>query len=198
MNYQELLERVLKGVDRQAYAVPTQHVDPDQRAAGAEFEAALADPSFDPETVKALVLRLHAQGRLDRVLTLSCLSSLAAHPRVGDHSEAARLAGEQEMAALDLGGPYLDLNLSAVDRHRGVLAFLRGHYEVALDYFSRALERHRSGENLGNVLCTLLRLGEEDEARDLLTRIRTAFPNDVVTDLEIMIQRDPDLALLRH
>jgi tetratricopeptide (TPR) repeat protein len=106
--------------------------------------------------------------------------------------------GEQEFAALELGGPRLQDNLASVDRHRGVLAFLRGHYEVALDYFARALERQRSSENLQNILCTLIRLGDEGDARDLLNRIRGAFPVDLVLALEHAIQHDPDLALLRE
>ena len=130
-------------------------------------------------------------------MMLSALHVVACHPRVADWEEAARLVGEQEFAALELGGPRLQDNLASVDRHRGVLAFLRGHYDVALDYFARALERQRSPENLQNVLCTLIRLGDEDDARDLLTRVRAAFPQDIVTALNHSIENDPDLALLR-
>ena len=96
-----------------------------------------------------------------------------------------------------MGGPRLQDNLASVDRHRGVLAFLRGHYEVALDYFSRTLERQRSAENLQNILCTLLKLDEEDEAAALLAQIRRSFPSELVDAIDRSIETDPDLALLR-
>ncbi|MFT6373565.1 MAG: pentatricopeptide repeat protein [bacterium] len=107
------------------------------------------------------------------------------------------MAGEQELAALDHGGPFKETNLAAVDRHRGVVAYLRGHYDNALDHFSRALERQRSAENLGNVLCALVRLGEIDEARSLFAQIRATLPQALVTELIAMVNQDPDLALLR-
>ena len=96
-----------------------------------------------------------------------------------------------------LGGPNLADNLASVDRHRGVLAFLLGQYEVAIDHFTRAFERQRSPGNLANVLATLLRLGDEDEARELLDQVQRAFEDDFVDALSDMIERDPDLALLR-
>jgi tetratricopeptide (TPR) repeat protein len=131
------------------------------------------------------------------VMMLSALHVVAAHPSVADWSEAARLAGEQEQAAMELGGPRLQTNLASVDRHRGVVAFLQGHFEIALDYFSRAFERQHNAENLGNVLCCLLALGDTDDARDLLGRVRRSFPEALTSELEDRILRDPDLALLR-
>jgi len=77
------------------------------------------------------------------------------------------------------------------------VAFLRGHAVVALDYFSRALERERTAENLGNVLCAMLRLGQIDEAGDLLLQIRVCYPASTVRALNDMILHDADLALLR-
>ena len=130
-------------------------------------------------------------------LALSALHVVACHPAVGEWEEAARLAGEQELAALELGGPRLEVNLASVDRHRGVLAFLRGHYDMALDHFARALERHRSPENFTNVLATLIRLGEEREALALLNQARRSFPSDFVAVVERSVANDPDLALIR-
>ena len=71
------------------------------------------------------------------------------------------------------------------------------HYELALDYLSRAFERQHNAENLGNVLCTLIRLGEEEEARELLASVRSAFPQEFIRELESRIQADPDLSVLR-
>jgi hypothetical protein len=139
----------------------------------------------------------NAAGRIDRVMMLSALHVIACHPSVADWEEAARLVGEQELAALELGGPNLEANLASVDRHRGVLAFLRKHYAVALDYFARALERQRSAENFTNVLCTLIRLGEEDEARTLLRQARRAFPPHLAAEIDRNVESDPDLSLLR-
>jgi tetratricopeptide (TPR) repeat protein len=197
IDFDTLFGRILETVDAEAYLTPTDHVDGDARAVLDEVRSALGTPGFDPDRVRALVHTRFEQGRIDRVHKLSALHVVACHPRVADWEEAARLAGEQELAALERGGPHLQANLASVDRHRGVLAFLRGHYEVALEYFTRALERQRTAENLSNILCTLLRLHEEDEAWSLLRQVRSSFPQPLVTQIDHTIQVDPDLALLR-
>ena len=96
-----------------------------------------------------------------------------------------------------LGGPRLPDNLASVDRHRGVLAFLQGHFGIALDYFSRAFERQHTAGNLANVLAALLRLGDTDEARELLDQVRSALNPLLISGLNELIDQDPDLALLR-
>lgn len=197
MNLRALLDQILQTVDAQAYRTPADHVDPRQRETLAEVARQIGAPDFDPAATRAFIEARHAAGRLDRVHYLSALHVVAASPRVADWALAARLAGEQELAALELGGPNLQANLASVDRHRGVLAYLRGHYETALDYFSRALERQRTAENLGNVLCALVRLGELDEARALYAQIRSTLPVHVVRDLDAMVAEDPDLATIR-
>jgi hypothetical protein len=197
LNLQALYSRILQAVDAASYLIPTEHVDPAQRPALDEIRRLLHAPDFDVDLVRARIHRLHAEGRVDRVHLLSALHVVAAHPKVKDWAEAGRLAGEQEVAALDLGGPYLEANLASVDRHRGVLSFLRGHYGVALDHFTRALERQRTPENIGNVLATLLRMGDVSEAESILAQVRTTLPADLVLDLDRRIDADPDLALLR-
>lgn len=194
IDYQALLDRILDAVDQRAYFTPTAHLGAGRLPV---FEELLARPDFDPDEARAYVHREHAAGRVDRVVLLSALHAIACHPAVAEWEEAARLVGEQELAALELGGPRLQQNLASVDRHRGVLAFLRGHFEVALDYFARAFERERSAENLTNILCTMLRLGEEEEAWDLLREVRRAFPPALVEEIDRNIDTDPDLALLR-
>jgi len=198
MNLESLFDRLLQAVDEQAYLTPSAHQDPVQQQALAEIGAALQMPGFHAEHVRTLIRRMQREGRIDRVMTLSALHVVAAHPSVADWAEAARLAGEQEQAALELGGPALQANLASADRHRGVMSFLQGHHEVALDYFSRAFERQHSAENLGNVLCCMIALGELDDARELLCRVRRSFPAPLVSELLGRIQRDPDLALLRE
>lgn len=197
LDYQALIARITDAVDREAYFTPTAHLDASQRAVLAEAERRMARPGFDAEGVRAWLRAEHAAGRIDRVHLLSALHVVACHPGVADWEEAARLVGEQELAALELGGPRLQDHLASVDRHRGVLAFLRGHYEVALDYFARALERQRTAENFTNVLCTLIRLGDEDEATDLLRHGRRSFPPAMIAEIDRNIAHDPDLALLR-
>lgn len=197
LDYQALIDRITQVVDERAYFTPASHVEGTQRAVLGLVERKMAREDFDPEQVRLYLRDEHAAGRIDRVLLLSALHVLACHPKVADWEEAARLVGEQELAALDLGGPNLDANLASVDRHRGVLAFLRHHYEVALDYFARALERQRTAENFTNVLATLLRLGEEDEAQSLLRQARRAFPPNLVAEIDRNVDHDPDLSLLR-
>lgn len=197
MDHRKLFERILSAVDTDAYLPLADAVDPSQRAAMEQIQQALQAVDLDPVSTRSLVHRLHADGRIDAVMKHSALHVIAAHPRVKDYADANRQVAEQEFAALALGGPGLDGNLASVDRHRGVLAFLMGRYEVALDYFSRTFERQRSAGNLANVLATLIRLGDEAEARDLLDQVRGSLPRPLVDQIDQMIEQDPDLALLR-
>lgn len=196
LDYQAILARILESVDQKAYLTPSSHIDPRQRAAMSEIESAIQASSFEAGAVRAMIRRFHQEGRIDRVLMLSALHVVAAHPEVADYAEAARLAGEQEVAAMELGGPNLATNLAAVDRHRGVIAWLTRHPAIALDHFSRALERQHTVENLGNVLCALIAIGEIEEAEGLVGRVRSQYPASFVQELDRRIQRDPDLSLL--
>lgn len=197
MNYDALYDRILRKVDQGAYLAYADAVPEDQQAAMAELGAYIQSPGFDPATGRELAHRFHRDGRIDRMMHLSALHVIAASPAVGDYSLAARLIAEKEMEALAQGGPLLQQRLASVDRHRGALAFLTGQYEVALDYFSRAFERQRSPGNLGNVLAALIRLGDTDDARELLAEVRRGLPSTLVSALDDMIRVDADLALLR-
>lgn len=198
MDHERLFARIMQAVDVRAYRTPADAADPAQRAALQEVAEKLGDPTTDVEDLRAFVRQLHRDGRLDRVHMLSALGVIAAHPRVKDYAEAARLAGEQEFATLSLGGPHREHHLASVDRHRGVLAFLTGHAEIALDHFTRALERQRSAENLGNVLACLLRLGEFEEAEAIYAQVQQSVDDSTVRTLQRAIDEDPDLALLRQ
>ena len=197
MNYETLYDRILRRVDQGAYLAYADAVPKSQQAPMAEIGAYIQSPGFSPATARALAKRFHAQGRIDRIMYLSALHVIAMSPSVKDYTEAARLIAEKEVEAMNIGGPDLQVHLASVDRHRGAIAFLNGNYDVALDYFSRAFERQRSAGNLGNVLAALIRLGDVDEARELLGRIRQGLPARIVTTLDEMIELDPDLALLR-
>ena len=197
MDYNALFERILGQVDQAAYMPLADAVEPHQREAMSEIERQIRDPAVSAKTTERLIHRLHDNGRIDRVNMTSALHVLAASPKVGDFDLAARHVAEQEMAALALGGPRLEYNLASVDRHRGVLAFLQGRFAVALDYFSRAFERQHTAGNVSNVLATLIRLGDVDEARALLAQMRSAFADEFVDALNVMIAQDPDLAMLR-
>jgi len=197
VNYEALYERILRRVDHGAYLAYADAVPDAQQAPMAEIGAYIQSPGFLPGTGRELARRFHAEGRIDRIMYLSALQVIAMSPAVGDYAEAARLLAEKELAAITVGGPDLQLHLASVDRHRGAIAFLKGSYDVALDYFSRAFERQRSAGNLGNVLAALVRLGDVDEARSLLSRIRSGLPDTIVDALNDMIQIDTDLALLR-
>lgn len=197
MDYNALFDRILGQVDQAAYMPLADAVDPEQHAAMKQIEAMIRDPAAGATDTERLIRRLHADGQIDRVHMLSAQHVLAASPKVGDFDAAAKHAAEQEMAAMAQGGPRLSANLASVDRHRGVIAFLQGHFGVALDYFSRAFERQHSAGNLSNVLACLLRLGDIDEARDLLHQVRSSLSSQLVADLNERINTDPDLALLR-
>lgn len=197
MNYDALFDRILHVVDQEAYLPLADVVEPRQQQAMSEIEQAMRKPGWDPSDVRGLIERLHRHGRIDEVMKLSALHVVAASPKVRDYAEAARLVAQQEMAAMTLGGPHLGHNLASVERHRGVLAFMMQRYDVALDYFSRAFERQHTAGNLSNVLATLLRLGDVEDARDLYRQVGSSLPKALVADLEHIISSDPDLALLR-
>jgi hypothetical protein len=197
MDYRSILDRILQTVDEEAYVTPLRRIGGEEGLAVGLVRESMRQQGWDPEQVRSLIQRLESEGRMRRVTALSALHIVAAHPKVANWAEAARLAGEQELAALEEGGPDLNHNLASVDRHRGVIAFQRGFYENALDNFGRALERERSAANLGNILSTLIRLREETEARSLLIQIRASYPPALVEELDTYIQQDHDLALLR-
>jgi hypothetical protein len=74
---------------------------------------------------------------------------------------------------------------------------LQGHYGIALDYFSRAFERQHTSGNLANVLAALIRVGDLDEAKELLIQVRGALNPHLISSLNEMIEQDPDLSLLQ-
>ena len=197
MDYAELFERILGQVDHKAYLPLADVVDPHQKEGMRKIENAIRDPDETPEDCEETIRQLHARGEIDVVHMLSALHVLAASPKVNDLRLAAQYATEQEMAALEIGGPRLQYNLASVERHRGVLAYLQSHYDVALDYFSRAFERQHSAGNLSNVLATLVRLGDVSEARKLAAQVRRSLSSELIADLNHIIAQDPDLALLR-
>ncbi len=198
MDYEALLDRILRRVDAEAYLALADQVDPSQRAALEEIGRALAAPVVDADALCRRVRELHALGRIDEVNLHSALHVIEAHPAVGRLDRAAEHVARQEMAAIRAGGPRLQANLASVERHRGVIAWQQGQVDIALDYFSRAFERQRSAGNLSNVLACLLRMDDLAAARDLLAQVRTAFPPAMIASLDGMIAADPDLAPLRQ
>ena len=197
MDYRRVLDQIRSTVRRGSYLVPASAPAGPQREVLAGIAQAIADPSRDPDSLRRRIHQLHAAGRIDRVMMLSALGVLAASPRVRDYAEAARLAGQQELAALEQGGPDKEAYLASADRHRGVLAYLLGRYDVALDWFGRALAKERSAENLGNVLAALVRLGDLPAARELRDGAVTHFPEEVAEQLAQRIAHDEDLVRLR-
>jgi len=196
MPYELIIDRLHRAVRTgQDYLAPVDRVPLQARAAASEVMALLEEQGA--EAARQRTDQLHAEGRLDAVTRLSALQVIAASPGVRDLAEASRLANQQEFVALQEGGPALQDRLASADRHRGVVAFLMGRYEVALDWFTHAFERQRSAENVGNVLAALLALGDRREAAELLHTVRSRFPRDFARDLESRLQSDADLSELR-
>ena len=197
MDYTALFERILGQVDQQAYLPLADVVDPKQKDGMLTIERMIREPTETAEACEQVIRQLHSAGEIDSIHMMSALHVLAASPKVNDLHLAAQYATEQEMMAMEMAGPRLQDNLASVDRHRGVLAFLQSHYDVALDYFSRAFERQHSAGNLSNVLATLIRLGDVSEAQRLVAQVRSSLSSELVSDLNQIIEQDPDLALLR-
>lgn len=198
MDLDALFARIYQAVDEVAYLTPVSQVDPTQQAAMSAILETFGSTEFDVNVCGDVIAKAYRAGHIDKVMMYSALHVLHAHPEVSNYTEAQRMVGLQEMAALEQRGPRLDYNLASVERHRGVLAFVQGHADVALDYFTRALERERTAENLGNVLCALARLEELVEARVILDSARRALPDGLVHQLNQRIESDPDLAVFRR
>ena len=197
LDYGWLLDRILATVEERAYLIPVTSAPVGSREALRRIAEALAAPDFEPEAVRTFIDDLAHEQQLDPVMRLSALCVVATHPSVANWALAARLAGEQEVVALQHGGADLSAWLASVDRHRGVIAWSLGQPAVALDHFSRALERQHNPENLGNVLCALVALGEHEHAADLFSRVSQCHPAGFVAELRLRVAQDPDLALLR-
>jgi hypothetical protein len=197
VDHRPILRRIRAALRQGTYLVPSSSAPKAQRAALEEIGCALGAPDADPDAIRARIHQLRADGRIDRVMALSALGVLAASPLVRDFAEAARLAGQQELAALEEGGPWRDVYLASADRHRGVIAYLHGHDGVALDWFTRALQRERSAQNVGNVLAVLIRLGELEEASELLATMYAILPPSTRAELRARVDEDDDLVRLR-
>ncbi len=191
-----LVARIRTAVSVGSYLAPTDRLPPAHRPHVDEIAAAMTAPGADPDAIRIRIQQLHATGRIDRTTKLSALSVLAASPLVRDYTEAARLASQQELAALEEGGPWKEARLASAARHRGVVTFLLGHHAAALEWFTRALELERTPENVGNVLAVLLRLGELEEAWELTRSLRASLPEEVWRQLAERIERDEDLVRL--
>jgi tetratricopeptide (TPR) repeat protein len=191
-----LLDRLHRAVQTgDVYLAPADALPTHERTAAKAVAQALADDG--PEAARALTEALHAAGDLGPVARVSALHVIAASPAVRDYAEAYRLADLQEFLALEHDGAHLLEQLASADRHRGVVAFLMGRHAVALDWFSRAFERERTAENLGNVLATLLATGARTEAHDLLATVQESFPPRFAAELDRRIAADDDLRELR-
>lgn len=195
MGVRRILDRLHEAIQNgEDYLVPTEQLPATRRGPAKRIYTALADEG--PERARQVVEELYVSGAIDRVMQLSALHVIAASPRVRDYREALRLVGLQEMAALEKGTD-LDAALASVERHRGVVSFLMGRFGVALDCFSRALERERTPENFGNVLAALIALGDREEAAALYRSACRRFPQTFADELKQRVEADEDLSPLR-
>ena len=198
MDLEQLLGRVLGRIEGEAFVTPAAGIeDADERRLVEDLLVRLSPSGFDAEVLRADVRRLRREGRIGARREAILLLTIAGHPAVGDLREMARQIGVEEFEVLSEGGPKLDRRLAVVAHHRAVLAWLLERFEVALDLETRSVEAAPSGDSLANILAILLRLGEEERARDLLGRLRPGYPRSIVDQVDELIQQDPDLALLR-
>ncbi len=199
MDLDQLLGRVLRRIDRKAMVTPgTERIEDErERAASDELLRRLGAPGLDVAALRADVGRLRADGLIGDRRAAILLMSVAAHPAVSDLEAMARHIAEEEYAVLREGGDQLDRRRALVLHHRAVLAFLLRRYDVALDLETRAIELAVNADSLANLLAILLRLGEEDRARDLYAEYPAAFGRDLAAQVGRYIEADPDLELLR-
>ncbi|NCG19623.1 MAG: hypothetical protein GWP91_11505 [Rhodobacterales bacterium] len=197
MNTRSVLDRIHSAVSGGAYLVPARQLPAPWRQPMADLALSMASANFDAEMAVLRVHSWHEQKRIDRIRMFSALSVIATHPDVRDYCEAARCISMQELLCLEAGGDDRDINLASVERHRGVLAFCMGRGRIALECFIRAWERERSPENLANILAAQLKIGDVIQAEALLQQVRERFPDALRDHLNMLIDVDDDLELLR-
>lgn len=198
MDFDQILGRVLRGVQSKAFVTPSEGIrDPREREIVGSVLERMAAPGFDADAVRAEIAALAERSLIDERRCAILLQTVAAHPSVGDLEECARLVGQEEYLVLKAGGPEMARRMAVVHHHRAVVAYLLGRYEVALDLETRSVEVAPWSDSLANILAILLRLGEEPRARALLEQMRTSFPAAMVAKVIDYIRQDPDLELLR-
>ena len=190
----ERIGRVKRVVEHRSYLVSVDRVAPAIRAPVGEIAAMLRSLDIERWQIDARIDALRVSRELDDATAWSVRGIVAAHPRFADYLDALRCAALQELAALTAGGEGMRTQLASVDRHRGVVAFLMDRPQIALEQFTLALERERSAENLANVLCALVRLGDLETARELLGDVRRGFPTEIRAGVEWALANDADLA----
>lgn len=193
--YPSIEARVRQILAQRAYVGRVIEDGPDPEASGALYRAAF-DGVTSPDEVRALVEAHHAQGRIGLLARLEWLTLLASRPDVQDWPGAMRLLGEMERLTWTMDDERRNQNLASIARHRGVVAYLEGHYSVALEYFLDAVNRVLTLPNIHNLLCVTLRLSGRDAAQGLYAYIQSLIPEDAARDLAERIHQDPDLILL--
>lgn len=192
-----ILERVRKLLAQRSYIGTPSEPGPDPEASAA-LERASFGGVTSPSEVRAQVEELYAQGRIGALSRLEWLIVVASRPDVRDWPEAMRLLGELERLTWDMDDERRTQNLAAIARHRGVVAYLEGHYAVALEYFLDAVNKAPTLPNLHNAICVTLKLSGEEEARGLYSYIQSVIPEEAAQALAERVNRDPDLFPLRR
>lgn len=179
--------------------VPTEQAEGCASIAHAHRQIGMKEDALE---VRKLIESLYDEAKIDYIRRLSSHASVSNDPKVKDFDASERYTTEMERAVREVGGPRLGIDLSAVERHRGVRSYQMKKYAKALEHFDRSLGYHLTGENIANVLCTLLRMGEVKEARLILRSVRDEVERGgraktVVAELNEYVQKDPDLLVLR-
>lgn len=198
MDLDAILGRVRARVERKAFVTPTAGIeDETERQVSGEVLRQIGAEGSDLQRLRDEVRQLRATGTITARREAILLLSIAAHPAVADYAAMARSIADEEYAVLVEGGPHLASRRAVVLHHRAVLAFLLHRYEVALDLETRSVELAPWPDSLANILAILLRLGEEERARDLLAQMPNGFGLAMTSKVHDFIEHDPDLELLR-
>lgn len=162
-------------------------------------EALLALYRSDPFDATALMARageLHSAKLLSEQAHLEWSFKAAAHPASQRWAEAERLLDQLEQLAEAQNEPVRARDLAAVERHRSWIAYQRRENTRALMHSIRAYELDGWVTDLHNILCVLVRLGEDATARALLADAERSLDPSELEQLHTLGAADPDLATL--
>lgn len=149
---------------------------------------------FDPVLLLAVAKARYLEGRLMAVTWAEWRYKVAAHPEVQRLDDAERALQEMEQLAEEQGERIRARTLGAVARHRSWIAYQQRDNARALEQAVFAYELDGWVTDLHNILCILVRLGEDEAARALLADARSTLSEADLTLLHSLAAKDPDLS----
>lgn len=193
-NVRQMLDRLRVRRDVRSDCTIVRSPGPNPEAA-AELLALYRTTPFDANALVERVGALSAQGALSAWAQTEWLYKAAAHPEAQRLDEAERLLDQLENLANASDEERRPRALAVIERHRSWIAYQRRDNTGALEHSIRAYELEAWVADLHNVLCVLVRLGEDATARRLLADAERTLDPAELQQLHALGAADPDLSI---